>query len=439
MLSLRRHNAVLFFLTLLSSFAVAGDSVADLPKKALERSQITLPGSQPFILKATVVEKTNLANTNYHAEIEEQWVSPDKWRRTVKTNQFSEILIVNGDKTSEQITGDYYPNWLRTIVAALFDPGAHLQGVDLARSSDNPVFGGTEICRRFTHMAGIAPVSNKVFSSFCFKDGLIDFISLPGYEAEYKDYKKFAGRSVARTISERIEDGTVLSATIDELSELKSPDEAQFAAQASTPSLQTLRVEEQTLRSLAVNPAEIVWPTVRSGAEKGTLSLYVCLDRDGHIREVYELNSSNPGLSDVARDQVMKWQFKSATNNGARVQVESILTFAFETTNANPIPVLSEEEGSKLILHRVEPTWPEGFAPAGSPVIVTLSVKENGDCSGFTFVGTDEANPKAMMNPKKISIIENPLNLALRQWKFQQYLQNGKATEFQVRITFHVN
>jgi hypothetical protein len=439
MLSLRRHNAVLFFLTLLSSFAVAGDSVADLPKKALERSQITLPGSQPFILKATVVEKTNLANTNYHAEIEEQWVSPDKWRRTVKTNQFSEILIVNGDKTSEQITGDYYPNWLRTIVAALFDPGAHLQGVDLARSSDNPVFGGTEICRRFTHMAGIAPVSNKVFSSFCFKDGLIDFISLPGYEAEYKDYKKFAGRSVARTISERIEDGTVLSATIDELSELKSPDEAQFAAQASTPSLQTLRVEEQTLRSLAVNPAEIVWPTVRSGAEKGTLSLYVCLDRDGHIREVYELNSSNPGLSDVARDQVMKWQFKSATNNGARVQVESILTFAFETTNANPIPVLSEEEGSKLILHRVEPTWPEGFAPAGSPVIVTLAVKENGECTGFTFVGTDEANPKAMMNPKKISIIENPLNLALRQWKFQQYLQNGKATEFQVRITFHVN
>jgi hypothetical protein len=437
--SLRGRNSILLSLALLSSFAVAGDSIADLPKKALERSQITQPGSQPFVLKATVVEKTNLANTNYHAEIEEQWVSPDKWRRTVKTNQFSEILIVNGGKTSEQITGDYYPNWLRTIVAALFDPGAHLQGVDLSRSSDNPVLGTTRVCRRFTYMAGIAPVSNKVFSSFCFDNGLIDFIVLPGYQADYKDYRKFAGRNVARTITERIEDGTVLAATIDELSELKSPDEAQYAVQEATASLQSVRVDEQILRSMAVNPPEVVWPTVRSGAEKGTLSLYVCLDRDGHIREVYELNSSNPGLSDVARDQVMKWQFKPATNNGARVQVESILTFAFETTNANPIPLLSEEEASKLILHRVEPSWPEGFAPAGSPVIVTLAVKENGECSGFTFVSSDEANPKAMMNPRKISMIENPLNLALRQWRFQQYLQNGKATEFQVRITFHVN
>jgi len=63
------------------------------------------------------------------------------------------------------------------------------------------------------------------------------------------------------------------------------------------------------------------------------LSLYVCLDRGGHVREIYELNSSNPGLSDAARAQVMKWQFKSATNNGARVQVESILTFAFNVGN----------------------------------------------------------------------------------------------------------
>jgi len=81
-----------------------------------------------------------------------------------------------------------------------------------------------------------------------------------------------------------------------------------------------------------VNSPDIVWPTVRSGAAKGTLSLYVCLDRQGHIREVYELNSSNPGLSDVARDQAMKWQFKTAVSHGVPVQVESILTFAFNVS-----------------------------------------------------------------------------------------------------------
>jgi hypothetical protein len=37
---------------------------------------------------------------NYHADIEEYWVAPDKWRRTVKTSNFSQTLIVNGEKTS---------------------------------------------------------------------------------------------------------------------------------------------------------------------------------------------------------------------------------------------------------------------------------------------------------------------------------------------------
>ena len=89
-------------------------------------------------------------------------------------------------------------------------------------------------------------------------------------------------------------------------------------------------------------------------------------------------------------------------------------------------------------MHRVEPEWPSGFAPAGSPVIVTLAVHENGECGGFVFVSSDEANPTLMMSPAKIAQIENPLRLALKQWRFQPYLRNGKPTEFQVKMTFRV-
>ncbi|MGO9084107.1 MAG: energy transducer TonB [Candidatus Sulfotelmatobacter sp.] len=332
---IRTIASALVSLIAFSPFALGGDSIADLPKKAIERSQITLPGSHPFVLKATVLEITNPANTNYRAEIEEYWVAPDKWRRVVKTPGFSETLTMNGKQTSEQLSGDYYPNWLRTIVAAIFDPGDVLKGVDMSRSSDNPMIGGTKVCRRFTSMAGVAPVSNKVFSTFCFDEGLIDSVAQPGYEAIYSNYKNFAGKHVARTISEQIESGTRLEATIEELTELKSPDDAMFAVQDTSAPLQTIRADEPTLRSLAVNPPDIVWPAVHGGANKGTLSLYVCLDRSGHVREVYELNSSNPGLSDVARDQVMKWQFKTASSHGVPVQVESILTFAFHTTTAS--------------------------------------------------------------------------------------------------------
>lgn len=330
--SLRFSSSIWIFLIAFCSFSVAADSLTDLPKKAVERSQITAPGSHPFILKAKVLESTNPANANYQAEIEEYWVAAGKWRRVVKTSNFSETLIVNGGKTSEQLTGDYYPNWLQTIVAAIFDPGAALKGVDLSRSSDNPMIGGAEVCRRFTFMAGVAPVGNKVFSSFCFNDGLIDFVAKPGYAAVYKDYKNFAGKHVARTISEAIESGTVVEATIQDLAELQTPDDTMFAIQDASAPLQAIRADESTLRSLVVNAPNIAWPTVRSGSSKGTLSLYVCVDRNGRVREIYELNSSNPGLSDVARDQVMKWQFKTASSQGVPVQVESILTFAFATT-----------------------------------------------------------------------------------------------------------
>lgn len=330
----RLTTSILIFLVAFCSLAIADDVSPDLPKKATERSQITLRGSHPFVLKAKVSEITNPSNANYQAEIEEYWVAPDKWRRVVKASGFSETVTVNGAKTSDDITGDYSPNWLRTLVAAIFDPGAEIKGLDLSLSKDNPMIGGVKTCRRFTFMAGVAPVSNKVFSSFCFDDGLIDSIGKPGYQVTYKNYKNFSGKHVARTISENIESGTVVEATIEDLTELNAPDNSMFVVQAQSAPLQTIRADEPTLRSLALNAPDIVWPTVSSGQSTGTLSLYVCVDRNGHVREIYELNSSNPGLSDVARDQVMKWQFKSASTHGAPVQVEAILTFAFKAPSA---------------------------------------------------------------------------------------------------------
>ena len=305
----------------------------DLPKKAIERSQITLSGSKAFVLKAKVLEITNLNNADYRAEIEEYWVAPDKWRRVVKTNKFSQTLVVNGQQTSEQLTGDYNPNWLRTMVSAMFDPGDVLKGVDFwefLRQSDDR---RKKTCRRFMRFLSAVSSYQSEFLQLLFDDGLLDMVVVPGYEAIYRNYKGFAGKQVARTINERIENGTDLQATIDELAELKSPDDAMFVVQANTP-LRTVHIPEGTLRGMALNAPDIVWPTVRSGQQTGTLALYVSIDRGGHIREIYELNSNNPGLSDVARDQVMKWQFKPATNNGQPIQIESILTFGFSTTRS---------------------------------------------------------------------------------------------------------
>jgi hypothetical protein len=325
-----RVRPLVLLLLCLPAAAAAKDSLSDIPPRAIEQSQITLAGSPPFHLKAKVFEGTNPHNDAYKAEIEEDWAAPHKWRRTVTANGFSQTLVVNGDQTQEEIKGDYYPNWLRTIVDAILDPGARVTGVELDKSSDNPMIGGTKLCRRFSFRAGIAPVGNNVFSSFCFEDGLIDSVLEPGYDAEYQDYKKFAGKKVARTIREYIKPGEEVEARIEELTEVNSLDESRFAVQNSGPILQTVTVSEEVLRSIATDAPAMQWPAIRGGKAVGVLSIYVCLDRDGGVRETYALNSDHPVMSDAAQQQIRTWKFKPAAVHGTRVQIEGILTFAYE-------------------------------------------------------------------------------------------------------------
>jgi len=326
--------------------AWASDDVlqSSLTEHAIEESQFTLPGSTPFHLTAKTFESTDRDNDSHNGNIEEYWVAPDKWRRTVKTADFSEVLIVNGDKTSETHTGDYYPNWLRQFVTGIFDPGEPLQGVDMSKSADIPRayvtpqgnlrIGdvGSEVCRRFMFLASNPPVTNKVFSTYCFNGGLLESVGSPGYEISYSDYKKFGQKQVARKLGEYIESGTELEADITELRELSvPPDESLFAINQTSAPLRTVVVNEAVVRTLLISAPDIQWPTLTSGRNPGTLSIYIAIDRKGHVRETLGLNSDNPIMTAAAREQVMKWQFKPAANNGERVQVESILTFGYET------------------------------------------------------------------------------------------------------------
>src|SRR5215475_11186336 len=82
--------------------AICQDSKPDMGKLAIERSQLTLPGSKPFHIKLEVSDATNKENDNYNGTIEEFWAGPNKWRRQITAKNFSDTMIVNGDQTSEQ-------------------------------------------------------------------------------------------------------------------------------------------------------------------------------------------------------------------------------------------------------------------------------------------------------------------------------------------------
>src|SRR5580698_5684281 len=95
--------------------------LSEQSEKALKKSQITTPGSHPFHTKVSIAETHN-PSSPHQAEIEQFWLSPTKFRRTITSPNFSQTLIVNGDNISEIDTGDYYPYWLNEFVIALFDP-----------------------------------------------------------------------------------------------------------------------------------------------------------------------------------------------------------------------------------------------------------------------------------------------------------------------------
>jgi Gram-negative bacterial TonB protein C-terminal len=399
-------------------------------ENAVKQSQLTLPGSKPFHLKAAIVESTN-PDSGYKAEVEEDWVSPDKWRRVIRSPAFSQLRVVNGANVFEQNTGDYFPWWLQNLVTAIFDP---LPMLAQLKSSDTKLFfsGGAQqasACNRMSMKVGDAPAQNSLFFVFCFsgKQHLLDSVVTPGYEVEFKQYLPFEEKFVARLIASDPEPGTTVQAKVTELKPLSSYDEKLFAIEQPTPpneQILSIRIDNAVLKRLALSTAEVQWPGVRDGKTTGVLSLYISVDRTGKVREVWPLNSDNPQLDGAAREQVGQWQYKQAVVKGAPVQFEGIVTLPFATQISNPIPVLTDAESRKLATKIVEASFKAGTAPSGTAATVRVSVSEEGKILGVS-------NPGKLNNE-----LFFPAMVAVRQWTFRPYEVNGKASRFDAEITF---
>ncbi len=309
-------------------------------------------------MKATIAGLDS-PDSDYKAETEEYWVAPDKWRRTIKTSDFSQTLIVNGEKISEQNQGDYYPFWLHNFVIAIFDlapaeimqsnmPLPDLSAFQAAKAKNLPPglrnlrFDTGKLCANSKQSVGISPVQNNIFTSICFENpsGLLTSIVSPEFHAEFADFKRFKDKQIARKVFITPEPGTKIEAKITELSELQSPDSAMFSVSspiAKENRISTVKVSEQAAREQLQSSPQIAWLPVRDGKTSGTLSLVVSIDKEGHVRETWPLNSDNPFPQDQARKAIAQWNFKPLVKDGAPVQMETILTFAFQTKIGNPI------------------------------------------------------------------------------------------------------
>ena len=214
--------------------AMAGDRGAvllkDVAEHAVQQSKLTNSGGPSFHLRAEIVETTN-SDSSYRAKVEEYWISATKWRRSIDSPGFSQLVVVNGDKLLEQDTGDYFPWWLQDLTTAMVDPLPLFDIIKNSTASLPKPLGGpsSQTCADMR-----TSVDRWIF---CFEGshGLLTSVHARGYDADFKEFKSFGTRQVARRILIDPEPGTTIQATISELTELRDASDTLFEVPQATP------------------------------------------------------------------------------------------------------------------------------------------------------------------------------------------------------------
>jgi hypothetical protein len=92
-------------------------------KKAVEHSTLDQPGTKPFHLRATIAPSFGRdKDSGRNGSVEVWWQSPMRWRREIRSPEFHQIEIVDGDRDWQKNDGDYFPEWLRQTTIELIKP-----------------------------------------------------------------------------------------------------------------------------------------------------------------------------------------------------------------------------------------------------------------------------------------------------------------------------
>ena len=411
--------------TLAMGFALLGLLSAPSPLVAqidekMRPVQATLiePGSTPFHLQAVITEPSD---PNEQIDVQMFWVSPDKWRRIIKSQEFSQTLIVNGDKVFEQDSSDYMALAIQVLTTAIVDPRPIVAAL---RPGDSVV----------TKANGKADESGKI----CFDpagrmcvsgpNGLTESLGGPGRSVTFTKYEKFKGKRVARMLIYRIDHGDSYQARIMTLGEFKSNDEAQFAVADPTPLAKQVRsavLPEADLRALATKSTEIIWPQVlEDNNTSGKTSYYVSIDRSGQVREILPISVAIERADDSARRQITRWKFNPAMKDGAPVQAEAILNFNYNTRAYGPAAPLTNDEVRKLATKIVEPNF-----EAGSTSGATYSLHVAVDSDGRVIEVIAGDGPKDLFKP---------CFKAIGEWRFSPIMEGCNPRPYRAEVVFRV-
>jgi len=382
--------------------------------RALKSSSLAFEG-KPF----HAVMEIGTAGTEYSGRVEVWWADQSKYRLVLTSPKFSQEKVVNGDRVFEKNDGDYYPRWLENFVLAVLDP------VPIAQNFRIQGPQVSENCLKHEDRPG-GITDELTFEVVCLKstEPALDYVLTFYYFMEFKDWKEFGSKNIARSYETRVLDFKPVAGRLITLEELTDPPDETFAIadvtpleqQTSTKFVSTLKEE-----SLVEKAPEIKWPGVREGKTEGYMIVYARTDRTGQVRETAKHNSDNPGLESFGMEQALNYKFKPLIVDGVSVQMEMPLVLHFKTTLSDPIPELDDATTRKLITGCSLPHEVKDPASAGQKIVITFQVQDDGRL--MTLGSSD----------RKIPVMS--LFQQFRGCHFAPYEQNGKPTAYHANLT----
>lgn len=310
------------------------DNLAKEIKKAVERSTLDQRGTGSFHLKAELAPSLERdTESGRTGEVEIWWASPTQWRREVRSPEFHQIEIVDGDRVWQKNEGDYFPEWLERTAIELIKPVPPLNDVlEQVKNAEVRQIGQmTHVS--WTTTSGTVEVPNILRSSIALQKstGLLLYAGGFGWGGEFKDYTSFHERMIARTVNVGSPQVTAKVAVLEDLGQTPAGFFDATAPGGDLQPLQTVLMDETTLRKNLLPMGPISWPPAQDGPLDGNVTAEIVIDREGKVREVETVISENPAVNDVGKHAVAAMRFKPFLVNGDPVQVLAQITTPFKT------------------------------------------------------------------------------------------------------------
>jgi hypothetical protein len=364
-----RHLWIPFALVLAWPALSHSENLVKDVKQSVTRSTLDQPGTKPFHLKAAIAPSFERdKDSGRTGVVEIWWASPTQWKREVRSPEFHQIEVLDGGRDWQKNDGDYFPEWLRRTAVELLSPVPPLDRVLEEVKTAEVRRLGPMTNLSWTTASGTPETPNITRSTMAWlsSTGLLLYANGLDWGGEFRDCQDFHGRMIARTVNVGSPQVTAKVIMLEDLGNVPAGFFDATGKGGDPQPLQTVLLDEVTLRKSLLPAAAVVWPPLQDGSLQGNFTTQIVVDRNGIVRETETGVSENGGVNETGRQAAAAMRFRPFLVNGVPVQAVSQVTLPFKTVR--PAGVETFPSAQKLFVRARHAGFPA--AGAGKPYVL---------------------------------------------------------------------